>query len=151
MNSQTTETAETAEPETPKAVRSTALVRHLVTLSGGICSWACGKRVAERHGTSEMALLFADTYIEDDDLYRFLVEGVANIWGYKVADGVLPLAIPPIEAMEARKAYLDKLSIPGLTRIADGRTPWEVMRDHHSFANNRMDFCSEELKRNRLR
>lgn len=149
-------TQATLPPETPAEAKSGGgvvlqrLVRHLVTLSGGICSWACGKRVAERHGTSEMALLFADTYIEDDDLYRFLVEGVANIWGYKVADGVLPLEIPPIEDMEARKAYLDKLVIPGLVRIADGRTPWEVMRDHHSFANNRMDFCSEELKRDLL-
>lgn len=87
--------------------------------SGGVCSWATAKRVAERHGTSEMVLLFADTKMEDEDLYRFLHEAAANVGA--------PLVI-----------------------IADGRTPWDVMRDHHSFANNRMDFCSEELKRDLL-
>jgi hypothetical protein len=94
-------------------------VRRLHLFSGGIVSWASAKRDVQKHGTEGVALLFADTMMEDEDLYRFIVEAAANV------------------------------GVP-LTRIADGRTPWEVMRDHHSFATNRMDFCSEELKRDLL-
>lgn len=47
--------------------------------SGGIGSWAAAKRVAERHGTDGMTLLFTDTLIEDEDLYRFLSSAAANV------------------------------------------------------------------------
>ena len=94
-------------------------VRRLHLFSGGIVSWASAKRDVEKHGAEGVVLLFADTMMEDEDLYRFIVEAAANV------------------------------GVP-LTRIADGRNPWEVMRDHRSFATNRMDFCSEELKRDLL-
>jgi hypothetical protein len=109
----------TIETTTPQPGSLQGFVRHLVMFSGGVCSWATAKRVVERHGAENVTLLFADTKMEDEDLYRFLHEAAANVGA--------PLVI-----------------------IADGRTPWDVMRDHHSFANNRMDFCSEELKRDLL-
>lgn len=93
--------------------------KHIVMFSGGVCSWAAAKRVVERHGTDRVVLLFADTKMEDEDLYRFIDQAAANVGA-------------------------------PLVKIADGRTPWDVMRDHHSFAGNRMDFCSEELKRDLL-
>lgn len=34
---------------------------HVVMFSGGAGSWATAKRVAERHGTEGLVLLFADT------------------------------------------------------------------------------------------
>jgi 3'-phosphoadenosine 5'-phosphosulfate sulfotransferase (PAPS reductase)/FAD synthetase len=49
--------------------------------SGGIGSWAAAKRVAEKHGTANLKLLFTDTKIEDEDLYRFLHEAAANVGG----------------------------------------------------------------------
>ena len=57
--------------------------------SGGIGSWAAAKRVAEKHGVDELTLLFADTLMEDEDLYRFVEEGAANIGGrlVRVAEG----------------------------------------------------------------
>lgn len=66
--------------------------RHVVMFSGGIGSWAAAKRVAERHGTASLTLLFTDTRIEDPDLYRFLREGAANVGGQLVtiADGRTP-------------------------------------------------------------
>jgi hypothetical protein len=39
----------------------------IVMFSGGIGSWAAAKRVAERHGTDNLTLLFTDTLIEDGD------------------------------------------------------------------------------------
>ena len=52
---------------------------HLVMFSGGAGSWAAGRRVVERHGPEDTRLLFADTLMEDEDLYRFLEEAAADI------------------------------------------------------------------------
>lgn len=49
--------------------------------SGGAGSWGTARRVADTHGTEGLILLFADTLIEDDDLYRFLDEAAADIGG----------------------------------------------------------------------
>lgn len=54
-------------------------MKHVVQFSGGVGSWACAKRVAARHGTANMVLLFADVKDEDEDLYRFIGEAAADI------------------------------------------------------------------------
>lgn len=54
-------------------------MKHVVMFSGGNGSWAAAKRVAEKYGTADMVLLFTDTRMEDEDLYRFIVEAAANI------------------------------------------------------------------------
>lgn len=56
-------------------------MNHVVMFSGGLCSWAAAKRVAERYGPENLTLLFTDTLMEDKDLYRFLREGAANVGG----------------------------------------------------------------------
>lgn len=45
-------------------------MKHVVNLSGGACSFWAAERVAEKYGTADMTLLFADTLIEDDQLYE---------------------------------------------------------------------------------
>lgn len=64
-------------------------MRHIVMYSGGIGSWAAAKRVAEKHGTDDLTLLFCDTRSEDPDTYRFLRESAANVGGelIEIADG----------------------------------------------------------------
>ncbi len=57
---------------------------HVVMFSGGVGSWATAKRVAERYGTDDLQLVFADTKMEDPDLYRFLREAGANVGGKQV-------------------------------------------------------------------
>jgi hypothetical protein len=47
------------------------MTKHVVNLSGGACSFWAAYRVAERHGTANMTLLFADVLIEDRELYEF--------------------------------------------------------------------------------
>lgn len=91
-------------------------MKRVVMFSGGIGSWAAAKRVAERHGTADLVLLFADTLMEDEDLYRFLEEGAASV------------------------------GVP-VTRIAEGRTPWEVFTDKRFLGNSKVDPCSLVLKR----
>lgn len=88
--------------------------------SGGIGSWAAAKRVAERHGTGSLTLLFTDTLIEDADLYRFLNVAARNVYQNSPMDFV---------------------------RIAEGRTPWQVFRDNKMIGNTRADLCSRVLKR----
>ena len=55
--------------------------KRVVMYSGGVGSWATAKRVVEKHGTDGLVLLFADTKIEDEDLYRFVDESAANVGG----------------------------------------------------------------------
>lgn len=47
--------------------------------SGGAMSWAAAKRAVASYGAEDTTLLFTDTLIEDDDLYRFLRDGAENI------------------------------------------------------------------------
>ena len=65
-------------------------------------------------------LIFADTLIEDGDLYRFL-DDIEGHTGVKI------------------------------TRLKDGRTPWEVFRDRKYIGNTRTAHCSTELKTKPIR
>jgi hypothetical protein len=67
-------------------------MKHVVMFSGGVGSWAAARRVAERYGTDDLTLLFADTNMEDEDLYRFIQEAAADVGGkfVQVQDGRTP-------------------------------------------------------------
>ncbi|MEU2043718.1 hypothetical protein [Nocardia niwae] len=84
-------------------------------MSGGIGSFAAAVRIAHRHGTDDMVLLFADTLAEDPDLHRFLDEAVRY------------------------------LGVP-LTRVCDGRDPFQVFSDVGYIGNSRVAPCSKWLK-----
>lgn len=88
--------------------------------SGGIGSWAAARRVVERHGPEDLTLLFTDTSMEDEDLYRFLDEAAGDVFGNT----------------EAR-----------LVRLTDGRTPWQVFEHERFLGNSSVDPCSKILKR----
>lgn len=92
----------------------------IVQLSGGAASYVAARLMVEEYGPADVTLLFADTRIEDQDLYRFL------------------------DDVERR------LAIP-ITKISDGRTPWDVFFDEGMIGNTRVDPCSKILKRKLLR
>ncbi len=94
-------------------------MKHVVMFSGGVGSWAAAKRVVAKHGTEDVVLLFADTLMEDEDLYRFIDEAAKNV------------------------------GVP-ITRLCEGRTPWQVFRDVRFLGNSRIDPCSRILKRELL-
>lgn len=52
--------------------------KHVVQFSGGISSWFAAKRVIEKFGKDTVTLLFADTRMEDEDLYRFMDDASAK-------------------------------------------------------------------------
>lgn len=134
-------------------------IRHVVWFSGGGGSWAAAKRLAESVPLRQITLLFSDTIIEDQDTYRFLIEGAANIFGANYLRS-LPercLMLPELSIDDPhclkRKSLLSSIradamtAIPGLTWIADGRHPWEVFEEVRFIGNSLTDPCSRELKR----
>jgi 3'-phosphoadenosine 5'-phosphosulfate sulfotransferase (PAPS reductase)/FAD synthetase len=65
---------------------------HVIQMSGGIGSFWAAKRVIAAHGKRDVVLLFADTLVEDPDLYRFLRQAREHL-GVElvvVADGRTP-------------------------------------------------------------
>jgi hypothetical protein len=94
-------------------------VKHVVSFSGGLCSFWAAWRVIQKYGRENVVLLFADTLIEDHDLYAF------------------------------NEAAAMLLGVP-ITRVVEGRTPWELFRDEGMIGNNRFPICSVRLKREPL-
>lgn len=91
------------------------MTHHVIMWSGGITSWATARHVIAQHGPTNVTLLFADTLIEDEDLYTF------------------------------NEAASKQLGVP-ITRVADGRTPWQVFEDKRWMGNTRIAQCSHILK-----
>lgn len=54
-------------------------MNHLVMFSGGLSSWATGRIVVDRYGAENVTLLFANTRIEDEDLYHFIREASEDL------------------------------------------------------------------------
>lgn len=67
-------------------------VRHVVSFSGGLGSWCAARRVIEWYGRRNVVLLFADTKMEDEDLYRFINDSarVFDVPVTTIADGRTP-------------------------------------------------------------
>lgn len=55
--------------------------RFVMSFSGGLCSWFAARRLVDRYGPSRVILLFADTLMEHDDLYRFL-DDAGPTWAF---------------------------------------------------------------------
>ncbi|MGD2353374.1 hypothetical protein ACP8H2_16975 [Bacillus subtilis] len=70
-------------------------MKHIVFYSGGIGSWAAAKRVVSLYGKENVILLFTDTLIEDEDLYRFIDETVNEIGVeyMRITDGRTPFEV----------------------------------------------------------
>ena len=92
--------------------------------SGGIGSWAAGKRVkAKMQEGDELILLFSDVkgdnenpHIgEDEDTYRFIEEAAKNLGGELII-------------------------------LKDGRDIWQVFKDKNFLGNSRLAHCSHVLK-----
>lgn len=64
----------------------------VVLYSGGALSWAAAMRTIETHGRDGVRLLFTDTSMEDEDLYRFIddSEGQLGVPLIRLKDGRTP-------------------------------------------------------------
>jgi hypothetical protein len=99
------------------------MTARVVMMSGGIGSWATAKRVADQHGTDELTLLFADVKGDSTD--------------------------PHVGEDPDTYRFLDdaagNIGVP-ITRVADGRTIWQVFKDRRFLGNTRQANCSTTLK-----
>jgi hypothetical protein len=70
-------------------------MKHIISFSGGMGSFAEAKSCVDKFGKENVTLLFADTLMEDEDLYRFKDECVAFLGCELVTltDGRTPFAI----------------------------------------------------------
>lgn len=130
-------------------------MRTIAKVSGGVGSYSAARRYVDQHGAEELELLFTDTLCEDQDAYRFLIAGAANLFSVDLPDGFLP-AIEDFPAWEDRTAYKafvlalaarSMLLMPRLHWIADGRDVWDVYEQERFLGNSRADPCSKVLKR----
>lgn len=125
------------------------------SLSGGTGSWAGIKRWSVQNGTERLRLLFTDTLCEDQDGYRFLIAGAANILGVSLPPGLLPEIheFPDWTDRAAYKSHVLALRdrvrslLPSLIWLTDGRDPWDVFRHERFLGNSSFDPCSKILKR----
>ena len=67
-------------------------MKHIVSYSGGLGSAITAQRVCDEFGKENVSLLFADTLVEDQDLYRFTDALVARLGCefVRIADGRTP-------------------------------------------------------------
>ncbi len=82
-------------------------MRHVVNYSGGLCSFWAAKRVIEKVGTADVVLLFADTLIEDPDLYEFN-EHSSQILGVpitRICEGLTPWELFRKQGMIGNNLY----------------------------------------------
>ena len=70
-------------------------MKRVVQFSGGLASYFTALLVAERHGTEDMILLFADVLIESADLYRIMPTYAADVGAQfvRIADGRTPFEV----------------------------------------------------------
>lgn len=70
-------------------------MKHVVNFSGGMGSFAEAKSCVDKFGKENVTLLFADTLMEDEDLYRFKDECVAFLGCelVTISDGRTPFEV----------------------------------------------------------
>lgn len=75
--------------------------KHIVMFSGGVASYAVARRVVAKESKRDVVLLFADTKIEDSDLYRFLhdIEDKLDVVITVIAEGRSPWQVFNDEGM----------------------------------------------------
>lgn len=98
-------------------------MKHIVMFSGGAASFCAALRVIESTKDDQIVLLFADTRMEDEDLYRFLNDVESKICSGRVS----------------------------LVRLDQGEDVWQCFFRRRFLGNSRIDTCSETLKRKPMR
>lgn len=130
-------------------------MNHVIFFSGGLGSWKTARVVASREGTEKLYCLFTDTLIEDNDLYRFLLEALADLYRLERPADLIERAerlTPVYKDMDQRKAELEQLRVdannyfPGLIWLSDGLDPWDIYEKSRYLGSSRIAKCSHVLK-----
>lgn len=128
-------------------IRRAKLRKHVISYSGGVCSfWALSRAIAE-YGKDQCVALFADTLIEDKDLYRFNKDVEANL-GIKIvviADGRTPWEVFRDNRMIANH----RADI--CSRVLKRDLLWKWIRKHHDHRNTTIHLGLDWTEEHRLK
>lgn len=82
-------------------------MKHVVNFSGGLCSFWAAHRVAQKFGTDNLTLLFADVLIESPDLYEFNAKAseIIGVPITRICVGLTPWQLFRKEGMIANARY----------------------------------------------
>lgn len=127
---------------------------HVCFFSGGLASWKVSTDIYALTNGKNFYAVFTDTLIEDQDLYRFVIDFCQQVSGIIPSEDLLNLSrsIPDVTDLDARKTSLSSMQemtqkeFPFFVWLCDGRTPWEVFVDRKWLGNSRLAHCSFELK-----
>lgn len=115
-------------------------MRFISSLSGGVSSAVSTDRLLELHGADNVLLWFADTLVEDNDLYRFLSDCLVK-WGNEYAAWWL---------LNKRKMRSDgrrmTKKIGNFVYHTEGVTPETIAINRRIIPNQKIAPCTYELK-----
>lgn len=130
-------------------------VNIIVMFSGGMGSFAATERIFNQN----THLLFTDTLIEDQDLYRFLLDSIEHFYGGDLSFAKkLVKKLTPVEIdIELRKAELRviQMIVNGLypkfhwlrySAHGEGVSPWDIFYNSNYVGNSRVAQCSSIIK-----
>lgn len=134
-------------------------MKHLVFFSGGAGSYAATKRVLETVDKEDLHLLFTDTQIEDQELYRFMIDALEKIYEIDLEDErqlVKELTATEVD-LDKRKRELFNIQsrvnakVPNMHWIryeVDGVAvdPWSIFYNDRFIGNSRIARCSTIIK-----
>lgn len=131
-------------------------MKHVVFTSGGLGSWRVLHEVIQANGKENVYALFTDTMIEDDDLYRFLVETFSYLYEEEAGDLLEWLGkIPPNFVKgeeENRKQFLTHFAarveerFPNVRWRNAGVSVWDIFFSDKMLGNSRLARCSHVIK-----
>lgn len=75
-------------------------MKHIISYSGGVGSAMAASLVVRKHGPDNCVLLFADTLVEDEDLYRFNSD-IERVLGVKIT--TISAGMTPWQVFEKEK------------------------------------------------
>lgn len=117
------------------------MTKHVIFYSGGIGSYATAQRVIEREGKENVTLLFTDTKMEDDDLYRFIDESVKHLGCEYIylADGRTPW-----EVFEDTK-FLGNSRLAKCSHVLKQKVADDYIKEHYK--PHKPDYILEKINK----
>ncbi|MHB1355073.1 MAG: hypothetical protein ACYCZF_03740 [Anaerolineae bacterium] len=119
---------------------------HIILLSGGLASCEMGRRTVSKYGKEHCRALFFDTLIEDEDLYRFLLdcEQLLRIKIERIADGRTPWDV------FRQERYIGNSRVAPCTKILKRQLLERILRTEFQNKNVVLHFGLEWWEKERL-
>lgn len=130
-------------------------MKHLIFFSGGIGSWKVADIVSKKHASENTYCMFTDTLIEDNDLYRFMLEAWSEIYKKERPVELIKRAkclFQPYQDMDIRKEQLESLRVDSMEYfnnviwLSEHMDVWDIYKKTRFLGNSRIAKCSHVIK-----